>query len=179
MPSQNTRKKMFVTEELKQDETDRTYEMFTLEDQSELFSRTSLTLVKRSPQPTLQGPSTLLSVTTPNLREKAWLLSLVWHFTIESDHQPLSHLFSVTKSLPVDCPTLTNCPYTYLHYRTLPQTSQDFITRPYSYYTQTPLDSPLQPAVDAQTVLDCPRQLQTYCRLLQTHLHCPRLPQTA
>ena len=49
MPSQNTRKKMFVTEELKQDETDRTYEMFTLEDQLELFSRTYLTLVKRSP----------------------------------------------------------------------------------------------------------------------------------
>ena len=34
MPSQNTRKNMFVTEELKQDETDRTFEMFTLEDQS-------------------------------------------------------------------------------------------------------------------------------------------------
>ena len=34
MPSQNTRKNMFVTEELTQDETDRTYEMFTLEDQS-------------------------------------------------------------------------------------------------------------------------------------------------
>ena len=34
MQSQNTRKNMFVTEELKRDETDRTYEMFTLEDQS-------------------------------------------------------------------------------------------------------------------------------------------------
>ena len=34
MTSQNTRKNMFVTEELKRDETDRTYEMFTLEDQS-------------------------------------------------------------------------------------------------------------------------------------------------
>ena len=34
MPSQNTRKNMFVTGELKQDETDRMYEMFTLEDQS-------------------------------------------------------------------------------------------------------------------------------------------------
>ena len=34
MPSQNTRKNMFVTEEVTQDETDRTYEMFTLEDQS-------------------------------------------------------------------------------------------------------------------------------------------------
>ena len=34
MPSQNTRKNMFVTEELTQDETDHTYKMFTLEDQS-------------------------------------------------------------------------------------------------------------------------------------------------
>ena len=34
MPSQNTRKNMFVTEELTHDETDRTYEIFTLEDQS-------------------------------------------------------------------------------------------------------------------------------------------------
>ena len=34
MPSQNARKNMFVTEELTQDETDRTYEMLTLEDQS-------------------------------------------------------------------------------------------------------------------------------------------------
>ena len=34
MPSQNTRKNMLVTEELTQDETDCTYEMFTLEDQS-------------------------------------------------------------------------------------------------------------------------------------------------
>ena len=34
MPSQNTHKNMFVTEELKQDGTDCMYEMFTLEDQS-------------------------------------------------------------------------------------------------------------------------------------------------
>ena len=33
MPSQNTHKNMFVTEELKQDKTGHTYEMFTLEDQ--------------------------------------------------------------------------------------------------------------------------------------------------
>ena len=34
MPSQNTRKNMFVTEEMTQDGTVRTYEMFTLEDRS-------------------------------------------------------------------------------------------------------------------------------------------------
>ena len=44
MPSQNTRKNMFVTEELAQDETDLTYEIFTLEDQSNESTRMQVLL---------------------------------------------------------------------------------------------------------------------------------------
>ena len=44
MLSQNTRKNIFVTEELKQDETDRTYEMFTLEDQSNKLTQMQVLL---------------------------------------------------------------------------------------------------------------------------------------
>ena len=44
MPSQNTRKNTFVTEELTQDEADRTYEMFTLEDQSNELTRMQVLL---------------------------------------------------------------------------------------------------------------------------------------
>ena len=44
MPSQNTSKNMFVTEELTQDKTDRIYEMFTLEDQSNKPTRMQVLL---------------------------------------------------------------------------------------------------------------------------------------